>query len=85
MKPALLCFTLLVSCLLPCAAQTKNSPTRLHFGPCRTTLHMPAPTPKALRPVTGGPFSDVPKDHWAAAAVDTLRRRGIVVGYPAGK
>lgn len=86
MKNSVLCLSLLVVCLSPCAAQTKNSPVRLHSSPHRTALHTPAPKPKALRPVvTGGPFSDVPKDHWAAAAVETLRQRGIVVGYPASK
>lgn len=34
-------------------------------------------------PLVGRPFPDVPKDHWAASAVETLRRRGIVKGYPA--
>lgn len=29
-----------------------------------------------------GPFADVPKDHWAAQAVDELRLAGILVGYP---
>lgn len=29
-----------------------------------------------------GPFADVPTDHWAYAAVDTLQKRGIVIGYP---
>ncbi len=80
-----LCLPLLVVCLPPCAAQPKNSLTRLHSGPRLTALHTPAPKPKVVRPVTGGPFSDVPKDHWAAAAVETLRQRGIVVGYPASK
>lgn len=28
------------------------------------------------------PFSDVPTDHWAYAAVEKLRLAGIVVGYP---
>ena len=30
----------------------------------------------------GGPFADVPTDHWAYAAVDKLQKRGIVIGYP---
>ena len=86
MKNSLLCLSLLVVCLPPCAAQTKNAPARLHLSPRPTALHTPAPKPKALRPVvTGGPFPDVPKDHWAAAAVETLRQRGIVVGYPPSK
>ena len=86
MKKSILCLSLLVVCLPPCAAQAKNSPPRLHSIPRQTALHTPAPKPKALRPVvTGRPFPDVPKDHWAAAAVETLRQRGIVVGYPPGK
>ena len=86
MKKLLLCLSLLTACLPPCAAQAKNIPTRLHVSPHRTALHTSAPKLKALRPVvTGGPFPDVPKDHWAAAAVETLRQRGIVVGYPPSK
>lgn len=29
-----------------------------------------------------GPFSDVPKNHWASQAVDELRLAGILVGCP---
>ena len=29
-----------------------------------------------------GPFSDVPTDHWAYAAVDKLKNAGVVEGYP---
>ncbi len=29
--------------------------------------------------------ADVPKDHWAFPAVDTLFREGLLKGYPAGK
>ena len=86
MNKFLLCFSLLFVCLLPCAAQTKNSPARLHLSPRRTAVHTATPKPEVVRPVvTGGPFPDVPKDHWAAAAVETLRQRGIVVGYPPSK
>ncbi len=38
----------------------------------------------AAKPAGNRPFSDVPPDYWAATAVETLRRKGIVVGYPAG-
>jgi hypothetical protein len=31
-----------------------------------------------------GPFADVPTDHWAYTAVDTLQKAGIVIGYPDG-
>jgi hypothetical protein len=30
------------------------------------------------------PFADVPPGHWAARAVETLHRAGIVRGYPGG-
>ena len=30
----------------------------------------------------GGPFSDVPSDHWAYGAVEKLQSQGIVIGYP---
>ncbi len=30
------------------------------------------------------PFADVPPGHWAARAVETLHRAGIVRGYPSG-
>jgi len=33
---------------------------------------------------TSGPFADVPADHWAYQAVDTLQKAGIVIGYPDG-
>jgi len=39
---------------------------------------------EAGHPLVDHPFSDVPADHWAASAVETLRRAGIVAGYPAG-
>ena len=29
------------------------------------------------------PFADVPRDHWAYDAVETLRQKGIIAGYPA--
>lgn len=32
----------------------------------------------------GGPFADVPTDHWAYQHVDKLQKRGIVIGYPDG-
>lgn len=31
---------------------------------------------------SGRPFPDVPKDHWAYQAVETVRKAGIVIGYP---
>jgi len=91
MKPVLFCFTLLASSLVPCAAQTGHAPIQAHSSrrPSVTQVtrlyQATAPKTPAVRPVSGGPFSDVPKDHWAAAAVETLRQRGIVVGYPPSK
>ena len=32
----------------------------------------------------GGPFADVPTDHWAYSAVDKLQKAGCVIGYPDG-
>ncbi len=40
--------------------------------------------PTSGQPAGSRPFSDVPPSHWAAAAVETLRQRGIVNGYPTG-
>ncbi len=33
-------------------------------------------------PVRGAPFPDVPPSHWAYPAVEELRQRGIMRGYP---
>ena len=41
-------------------------------------VHTGTPAPS----ITPGPFRDVPPDHWAARAVETLRQAGIVRGYP---
>lgn len=30
------------------------------------------------------PFADVPRDHWAYDAVNTLAQRGLIIGYPDG-
>lgn len=38
---------------------------------------------RAYEPVDG-PFVNVPKTHWAADAVERLRTRGILRGYPDG-
>jgi hypothetical protein len=51
-----------------------------------------APTPTAetaAKPLTektvqGEPFKDVPADHWAYQAVENLRQRGVLRGYPDG-
>ena len=33
-------------------------------------------------PVRTTPFPDVPRDHWAFDAVESLRQKGIIRGYP---
>lgn len=33
-------------------------------------------------PAISAPFPDVPASHWAADAVESLRKAGIVRGYP---
>ena len=33
-------------------------------------------------PVRAAPFQDVPRDHWAFDAVESLRQKGILRGYP---
>jgi hypothetical protein len=41
--------------------------------------------PHKVKPVKAAPsgqFHDVPPNHWAAQAVETLRQKGIVRGYP---
>lgn len=40
--------------------------------------------PADATPARDMPFPDVPRDHWAFQAVETLRKAGIVHGYPAG-
>lgn len=35
-------------------------------------------------PVSAGPFTDVPTDHWAYEAIDKLQSEGFVEGYPDG-
>jgi hypothetical protein len=41
-------------------------------------------TTAAFAQGAGGPFADVPVDHWAYKSVDTLQKAGIVIGYPDG-
>jgi len=50
-------------------------------------MALPASAQTAATATTGaasGPFADVPADHWAYAAVNTLQKAGIVIGYPDG-
>ncbi len=76
-------YTLILSALLvygaTLAASAAPKPTvHAKAAPKKTA---PAAA-KAIRPIPGG-FPDVPADHWAARSVETLRRAGIVKGYPA--
>jgi hypothetical protein len=45
---------------------------------------VPAFAQNAAAPAAGGTFADVPTDHWAYTAVQTLQKAGIVIGYPDG-
>jgi hypothetical protein len=48
-------------------------------------IAMAAPVWAADRaPVRTTPFPDVPRNHWAYNAVEELRERGILRGYPQG-
>jgi len=51
-----------------------------------TAMGMVVPTfaQNAAAPAAGGTFADVPTDHWAYTAVQTLQKAGIVIGYPDG-
>ena len=53
-----------------------------HAAPAKHPKPITPPTATAQQ-ATGG-FPDVPPGHWAAQAVETLRRAGIVQGYPSG-
>src|SRR5580658_8115996 len=60
----------------------KNS--AIVLGACLLALGMPATTLRPAMADSSGPFADVPADHWAYQAVDTLQKAGIVIGYPDG-
>jgi len=49
-----------------------------------TLLALGLPTISHAQGAASGPFADVPADHWAYSAVDTLQKAGIVIGYPDG-
>ena len=38
----------------------------------------------AVPAMAQGPFADVPTDHWAYQAVNSLQNQGILIGYPDG-
>lgn len=79
-------YTLILSALLFGAGLGASAAPK-HMAPKK---HTAKPTPVASAPVAVdrperaalGGFRDVPPDHWAAQSVETLRRAGIVKGYP---
>lgn len=85
MKSLTFCLLLMLCWTLPCAAQkefhhTENTLRKANLNSSAKGMYPHLPASRAA-----APFPDVPKDHWAAAAVETLRQRGIIIGYPAGK
>ena len=81
-------YTPILSVLLALGAVLGASAAPNHKVPKMThKKHMTKPAPVAVLPApatqgTPGGFRDVPPDHWAAKAVETLRHDGIVKGYP---
>ena len=70
--------------LLLLGAALSVSAAPRHVAPVKRpkpALTAPPPTPSAQAP---GAFRDVPPNHWATRAVETLRKAGIVQGYPSG-
>lgn len=57
---------------------------KLLAGSAATIAVAVAGVAPAFAQATGGPFADVPTDHWAYAAVDKLQKAGVVIGYPDG-
>jgi hypothetical protein len=56
------------------------------FQPVLEKLGQDVPaTSTRLALLDSSPFPDVPKDHWAYQAVETIHGAGIVVGYPHGE
>jgi hypothetical protein len=53
----------------------------LSAGPLSANAQ-PDGKPAGSAPVRTTPFPDVPRDHWAYDAVEQLRKRGILRGYP---
>lgn len=85
--PSLTCAAGLV--LVASSAWAQQSPAPPQRKRPAATVAVPTPRQNAKPSAapspamnTGGPFKDVPRDHWAFAAVEKLRQEGIVVGYP---
>lgn len=66
-------------------AQTAPHPFSQIDSPIGHFVVRPVPVTSTLNNPSSAPFRDVPRDHWAFASVETLRKAGIVVGYPAVK
>ncbi len=76
-------YPLILSALLVLGASLSASAAPKPTTPAKAAPKKATPAAvKAIRPIPGG-FPDVPADHWAARSVETLRRAGIVKGYPA--
>lgn len=78
-------YTLILSALLVLGAGLGASAAPKHPAHKKPTpKRAPAAIVRAQPATQGTPggFRDVPPDHWAARAVETLRREGIVKGYP---
>jgi hypothetical protein len=50
-----------------------------------TVVLLSVSTGLADAPIRTTPFPDVPKTHWAFDAVESLRQKGIIRGYPTEK
>lgn len=61
----------------------KPVPTVLLSALCLAAGIARAQPPSRSEPGADRPFVDVPRDHWAYEAVEELRKRGILRGYPA--
>jgi hypothetical protein len=84
-------YTLILSALLVlgagmgASAAPKHGTHRKHAAKRTPVASVPVAVDRPERASQGTPggFRDVPPDHWAAQSVETLRRAGIVKGYPA--
>ena len=82
MQSRLLASPLAIAALQNLARQFAPELARLGVNENMVLTRLAELTQTAFRPLTDRPFSDVPPNHWAASAVETLRRHGIVEGYP---
>ena len=71
---------LVLGASLSASAAPKHPAHKKHMAkPAPVASDRPEPSTQGMP----GGFRDVPPDHWAARSVETLRRAGIVKGYPA--